>query len=168
MITREKALGILKKSGCSKKVIAHCIAVSELASEMASVLKSEGQDVDLSLVEIGGILHDLGRAESHGISHAVLGARMAEKYDLCPEIQEIIKRHIGAGISREEAKEFGLPDDDYMPITLEQKIVAHADNLVKGTKRISLEKRVSKMQEDGLDSGSIERVKALAAEIGIF
>lgn len=168
MISREDALNILKESGCSEKVIAHCIAVSELALEIASKLKTEGQDVDLELVEIGGLLHDLGRSESHAIDHAILGVEIARSYDLGYEIQEIIKRHIGAGVTREEAKELHLPDDDYIPITIEQKIVAHADNLLVGTKRISLEKRILKMQKKGADRGRIDRLRNLADELGVL
>jgi uncharacterized protein len=167
MISREDALDILKDSGCNEKVIAHCIAVSDLAMEIATRVKSQGEKVDLELVEIGGLLHDIGRAQSHGIDHAVLGVELARSYGLGPELQEIIKRHIGAGITRDEAKEMNLPDDDYIPVTLEQKIVAHADNLLVGTERISIEKRIRKMKKKEVSMKSIDRVKALAEEIGI-
>ncbi len=168
MISREDAIDILKEAGCTEEVIAHCIAVSDLALEIADYLRTQDKEVDLELVEIGGLLHDLGRAKSHGIDHAVIGEMLAKEYDLEPSIREVIKRHIGAGITREEALQFGLPDDDYMPVTLEQKIVAHADNLVKGTKRISLETRIRKMEKKGMDIINIQRVKTLAEEIGVF
>ncbi|WP_321428877.1 TIGR00295 family protein [uncultured Methanolobus sp.] len=167
MISRGDALDILKDSGCSEKVIAHCIAVSDLAMEIATRVKAQGKKVDLELVEIGGLLHDIGRAQSHGINHAVLGVELARSYGLAPELQEIIKRHIGAGITRDEAKEMNLPDDDYIPVTLEQKIVAHADNLLVGTEKISIEKRIRKMEKKEVSMKSIDRVKALAEEIGI-
>ncbi|TQD23451.1 HDIG domain-containing metalloprotein [Methanolobus vulcani] len=168
MISREAALNILTESGCNKKVIAHCIAVSDLAKEIAAGIKSQGKDVDIDLVEIGGLLHDLGRAQSHGIDHAILGVELAKSYGLEPGIQELIKRHIGAGITRDEARELHLPDNDYIPVTLEQKIVAHADNLLVGTERISIEKRIHKMEKKGIGKGSIDRVKALAEEIGFI
>ncbi|MDY0386456.1 MAG: HDIG domain-containing protein [Methanolobus sp.] len=167
MLLREDALDILKISGCSKNVIAHCVAVAELALSMGLKLKNDGLHVDLELVEIGGLLHDLGRAKSHGIDHAIIGVDIAKKNHIEPAIQEIIKRHMGAGITREEAKKLGLPDDDYIPVTLEQKIVANADNFLVGTERISLDRRIRMMQEKDIDEQSIERVKALAVEIGI-
>ncbi len=168
MLSREDALDILKISGCSKKVIAHCVAVADLALSMGLKLENAGLNVDLELVEIGGLLHDLGRAKSHGIDHAIIGVDIAKKNNIEPAVQEIIRRHIGAGITRKEAKKVGLPGDDYMPVTLEQKIVAHADNLLIGTERISIDRRIRKMQEKNIDEGSIERVKALAEEIGIY
>ncbi len=167
MLFREDALDILKVSGCSDKVIAHCITVAELALEIAVKQINKGKDVDLEIVEIGALLHDLGRARSHGIDHAIIGVEMAKENNIEPSVLEVIKRHIGAGITREEAKIMGLPDDDYIPVTLEQKIVAHADNLVMGTERISLDRRIRKMQEKQIDKKSIERVKALAEEIGL-
>ncbi|WP_406671387.1 TIGR00295 family protein [Methanolobus sp. ZRKC4] len=167
MLLREDALDILKISGCSKKVIAHCVAVADLALSMGLKLENDGLDVDLELVEIGGLLHDLGRAKSHGIDHAIVGVDIAKENHIEPMVQEIIKRHIGAGITPEEAIKFGLPEDDYIPCTMEEKIVAHADNLLIGTERISLDRRIRKMQEKNIDEGSIERVKALAEEIGI-
>ncbi|WP_319507981.1 TIGR00295 family protein [uncultured Methanolobus sp.] len=167
MLFREDALDILKVSGCSDKVIAHCITVAELALEIAVKQINKGKDVDLEIVEIGALLHDLGRARSHGIDHAIMGVEIAKENNIDPSVLEVIKRHIGAGITREEAKIMGLPDDDYIPVTLEQKIVAHADNLVMGTERISLDRRIRKMQEKQIDKKSIERVKALAEEIGL-
>ncbi|WP_340818583.1 TIGR00295 family protein [Methanolobus sp. WCC4] len=168
MLSRQDALDILGSSGCSEKVIAHCVAVADLALEMALKLRSSGRDVDVALVEAGALLHDLGRARTHDITHAIAGVEVAEQNGIDQAIIEIIKRHIGAGITREDAKELGLPDDDYMPVTIEQMIVAHADNLVKGTKRITLEERILKMQENNLDPESIERVKALAEELGTY
>lgn len=167
MLSSEDALDLLRSSGCSEKVIAHCVAVADLALDISRKLIDNGRDVNIGLVEVGGLLHDLGRAKSHGIDHAVVGVSIARENNVDPEIIEIIKRHIGAGITKDDARVLGLPDDDYMPITLEQKIVAHADNLVMGTERISLDRRIMKMQKKDLDLASIERVKALAEEIGI-
>ncbi|MBN2110906.1 MAG: TIGR00295 family protein [Methanosarcinaceae archaeon] len=167
MITPDQALMILEEAGCNKKLIAHCRAVSGLASSIGRELSAKGEELDLELVEIGGLLHDLGRAETHGIMHAVEGARMAEERQLDPRLVRIIKTHIGAGITPEEAVQLGLPDDDYMPRTLEEKIVAHADNLIKGTKMITIDERLALMKKKNISRESIERVKKLADEIGI-
>jgi uncharacterized protein len=168
MISRENALGILRDSGCSEKVIAHCVAVAGLALEIAQGLKDEGTDVDIGLVEIGGLLHDLGRAKTHGMDHAIAGAEIAAGHGIDTAVIEIIRRHIGAGITREEAKAMGLPDDDYAPVTMEQKIVSHADNLIKGTERIPFEMRIRKMKEKNVDNAVIERYQALAREVGVY
>ena len=165
MISRERALWILKEEGCDDKVIQHCITVSDEAVRLALQNKKAGRDVDVALVEIGGLLHDLGRAKTHGLDHAVVGVRLAEKHGVEKPVLEIIKKHIGAGITPEEAEFFGLPDDDYIPRTWEEKIVAHADNMVKGCTVITLKKRNKILKENGSDKEIRKRIKDLAHEV---
>ena len=50
----------------------------------------------------------------------------------------ITLKHIGAGIPSDEAEILELPPGDYMPCTLEEKIVAHADNLINGTIEVNI------------------------------
>ena len=59
----------------------------------------------------------------------------------------IAERHIGAGITKEEAIELGLPPKDYLPVTLEEKIVAHADNLIFGTERVEIDAVIKKFEK---------------------
>ena len=165
MISRAKAIRILNEEGCAPNVIEHCEAVASLALEIAEKIRANGKEVDLRLVEAGALLHDLGRCRTHGISHAVEGFGLAGELGLDPGIAEIIKRHIGAGISEEEAGEIGLPADDYFPRSLEEKIVAHADNLVRGTKRITIEERITRMRKKHIGEEAIRRVGKLAEEI---
>jgi uncharacterized protein len=164
MITRDEALQLLKNEGCSEKVIQHCVIVSTEAVRLAEKNIAAGRNVDIALVEIGALLHDWGRSRSHGMDHAVIGANLAKKYNLDPAIVNIIKKHIGAGILPEDAELFGLPEDDYIPRTLEEKIVAHADNMVKGTKVITLKKRNKLLKRAGMDKEIRQRVKELAKE----
>jgi uncharacterized protein len=124
--------------------------------------------VNLELVEAGALLHDSGRCRTHGIAHAVEGFRLVRGREIEPEVAEIIKRHIGAGISKEEAKELGLPEDDYFPRSLEEKIVAHADNLVKGTNRITIQERLELMRKKNVPEYIVQRVKRLAEEVEGF
>lgn len=168
MITTQRALQILRDKGCSENVIAHCITVSEHATEIAEKLVASGKKVDVELVAVGGLLHDLGRCKSHGIDHAVVGAAIAMELGLDPVIINIIKKHIGAGITREEAKELGLPEDDYIPSTLEEKIVAHADNFTSGDKRMNMNQLTEKMKKRNFSDGSKARIIALAEEMGIY
>jgi len=167
MNSRATALRILEDAGCSRNVIEHCISVSDLAVDIARKLSLKGKQSDIELIEMGGLLHDLGRSRTHGIAHAVAGAVIARELELDERLVQIIKRHIGAGISAEEAVTLGLPEDDYMPRTIEEKIVAHADNLIVGTRRITIEERISLMKEKNINIESIKRVRALANEIGV-
>ena len=140
----EQCLELLKKNGCSEEVILHCLAVRDIAVRIARKTKA-----DIALVEAGALLHDIGRSKTHGIRHAVEGAVLAQSLGLPPEIILIIERHMGAGIPQEETERLGLPTKDYMPETLEEKIVAHADNLINGSEQQHIEKEITKAEQKG-------------------
>lgn len=168
MISREDAVRILIEEGCEEKVIRHCITVADLALEIARCHIEAGHNVNLYWVEIGGLLHDLGRAHTHGMDHAVVGVALAQKHGIEKPVLEIIKKHIGAGVTPEEAAYFGLPDDDYIPRTWEEKIVAHADNRVKGCKIITMKKRNKILEENGADAEIRKRINDLANEVEFY
>ncbi len=119
----EECMALLKRAGCEENVIRHVKAVAALAVKMA-----ERCGADVELVRAGALLHDIGRGKTHGIEHAVVGAQMLREWGYPEELARIVERHIGAGITAEEAKALGLPERDYIPETLEEKIVAEADN----------------------------------------
>ncbi len=144
MPSREEALRYLRENGCNETVVRHCIRVSELAVKIAKKCRA-----DVRLVEIGGLLHDLGRCRSHSMTHAVEGARIAKVLDLSPALVKIIERHIGAGILPDEAARLGLPRKDYSPKTLEEKIVAHADNLMSGDERTTVKEAAAYLVRSG-------------------
>lgn len=119
----EECINLLRKAGCGENIIRHIKNVTNLAIAMA---KRCGADIEL--VRAGALLHDIGRGKTHGIEHAVVGAELLRKWGYPEELVRIVERHIGAGISQEEAEHLGLPPKNYIPETLEEKIVAEADN----------------------------------------
>lgn len=142
--TRDDALRYLRESGCDDTVVRHCLAVSALAVKIAKKCRA-----DVHLVEVGGLLHDLGRCRSHTLTHAVEGAKVARSLGLPQKVARIIERHIGAGILPDEAARLGLPRADYSPKTLEEKIVAHADNLISGVERTTVEEAAAYLVRSG-------------------
>jgi len=141
---KDDCLRMLREAGCGQDVIEHCVAVSELAMKIARKCRA-----DVELVTVGGLLHDLGRCRSHSIDHAVEGAKLARALNMPKVVVGIIERHIGAGLSSEEASRMGLPKKDYTPTTLEEKIVAHADNLISGSRRTRIQEAVSHLARKG-------------------
>jgi uncharacterized protein len=138
--------------------------VAELAVEIASICKKNGVEVDLELVEIGALLHDIGRAKTHSVHHAIEGAEIAESLGLCEPLISIIKRHVGGGITAKEAKRLGWPDDIYIPQTIEEKIVSYADKLIEGSKRVPIERTIEKFSKK-LPSSSIAGIRTLHSEM---
>ena len=132
--TYEECILLLKENGCSEEVINHCKAVRDIALKIA-----EHTNANREIVEAGALLHDIGRSKTHGIRHAIEGVKIAKKLGLSDELIKIIESHIGAGLSKEEAKKLGLPAKDYNPKTLEEKIVCHADNLIEDGEKQTIE-----------------------------
>jgi uncharacterized protein len=135
---------ILASAGCSAEVIAHCLKVSETAVEIAGRMKVA---VDFGLVRRGGLFHDIGRARTHDISHAIAGGEIGRKLGFSNTLVDIIERHIGAGITAAEAERLGLPKKNYLPMTAEEKIVSYADNLISGTREMPFYEALERFRE---------------------
>ncbi len=161
--SREQAIELLRKNNCPAKVINHCEEVAKLALEIASKLEKKGIKIDLKLVEAGALLHDIGRSKSHAVDHGVVGAKIAESEGLPEEVVRIIKRHVGGGITAQEAERFGWPKDVYEPVTLEEKIVSYADKLIDNSKRVPIDLEIERLQVEHRDAA--ERVRKLHEEI---
>ena len=112
-------LKILKQEETPENVIEHSKAVCKKAMKIADNFK----DADKDLIKKGALLHDIGRSKTHGITHAVEGAKIVREYGYPEEVQNIVERHIGAGLSEDEAIKLGLPKKSYIPQTIEEKIV---------------------------------------------
>ncbi|MCW1296153.1 MAG: HDIG domain-containing protein [Candidatus Parvarchaeota archaeon] len=131
MLTRKQAIKLLKKAGCRDNVIQHCIAVSKLATEIAKKAKENRFPVDIKLVEIGALLHDIGRSSTHTIKHWNIGSEILKDFSLPANLTRFAEVHAGTKISAEDAKRLGIKEKDYYPKTIEEKIVAYADKLTK-------------------------------------
>jgi uncharacterized protein len=161
--SREQAIELLRKHNCPPKVINHCEEVAKLALEIASKLEKKGIKVDLKLVEAGALLHDIGRSKSHAVDHGVVGAEIAELEGLPEAAVRIIRRHVGGGITAQEAEKFGWPKDIYEPLTLEEKIVSYADKLIDQSKRVPIDLEIKRLRVEHRDAA--ERVRKLHEEI---
>jgi uncharacterized protein len=160
-----EALSLLSLSGCSGSVIAHCKAVAVLAVQIAKACEKKGLNVDIKLVEVGALLHDIGRSKTHGIDHVVRGAEIARSLNLPESVVSIIECHAGGGITPDEAKKLGWPNKNYIPNTLEEKIVTYADKLIEGLKKVPVERTLKKLSKElGEKHSAIARVKRLHEE----
>ncbi len=154
---------ILNEFDCPSYVVEHSKAVMLKAIKLSE--NFEGR-IDLDLLKAGAMLHDVGRCQSNGIDHAIVGVDILKKNKVPLEIIKIVERHIGSGITRDEAIILGLPAKDYMPVTLEEKLVAHADNLIHGTHEVDLDFVIRKWQKKmGINHPSITRLIELHAEL---
>ena len=95
--------------------------------------------VDRQFVEEAAMLHDIGiifcsapKIHCHGshkyIEHGYLGAELLRQEGL-PRHALVAERHTGTGITIEqvEREELPIPERDYCPQSLEEKIICYAD-----------------------------------------
>ncbi len=158
--SESRCIEYLEDAGCKKRVIIHCCTVEVVAKEIASRIGG----VDADLVSAGALLHDIGRSRDHSIMHAYIGSVIVADYGLPVALQDIVRKHTGAGLDAEDVEEMGLPPGDYMPCTLEEKIVAHADNMVSDNRVVTHKHSVDKLRNKGAERGA-ERVEALHREL---
>lgn len=153
---------LLKQENTPENVIEHSIAVYKKAMKITANFDNADKD----LIKKGALLHDIGRSRTHDITHAIEGVKIARKYGYDEDVLNIIERHIGAGITEDEAKNLGLPVKSYVPQTLEEKIVAHADNLVSGSEEVDIDYVIEKWKRRIPDSeDNIERLLKLDEEL---
>lgn len=122
-----------------KTVWKHSLTVRDIALELADNLIKKGIKIDKELVETGALVHDMGcykcyefygRTEGPYIQHGIKGYKILKQEGLSEEIARMAMIHLGVGLVKENviASKLPLEPDDYIPITLEEELVAYADN----------------------------------------
>ena len=170
-ITEKEAVELLRKYSTDdesfNKVLNHSRAVQKLALEIAEEVK-KNHDVDINLVKIGSLLHDIGRFKCYkenSIRHGVVGGEILIKEGL-KKYARIAETHIGVGITKKDIEKQGLdlPLKDFVPETTEEKIIIYADNLIFGS-RVGTIKEVIERYRKELGEEYVERVKKSHNEI---
>jgi uncharacterized protein (TIGR00295 family) len=152
------ALALHKKYGSNNRIVEHCRAVAKVARVVAGEFERLGKPVDSQVVLAGALLHDIGRTRVQTVRHGLEGSQMLEKEGVDIRVVEAVRRHIGAGISTDEAKALGLPNFDYVPRTLEERIVCFADKMVDADRVRPFDAEVERFVRKGHD---VERLLAL-------
>jgi len=125
-------LALHAKHHSGERVVAHCRTVAQASMVLADALSEKGRLIDKKAVLAAALLHDIGRSRTQTVEHGFIGAGILEDEGLDEVVIEIVRRHVGAGISIEEASALGFPEGDYVPRTLEQRVVCFADKMVSG------------------------------------
>ena len=140
-----------------------------VARKALQIVSSHPQlHLDAQFVEEAAMLHDLGifRTDAPGIQcfgsepyicHGRLGAEILRKEGY-ERHARVCERHTGAGITCKEiiAQGLPLPHQDFLPETMEEKVICYADKFFSKThldreKSIEkAEKSLAKFGEDGV------------------
>ena len=153
-----------------------------VARKALDVVNAKGllDKVDLQFLYDAAMLHDIGIVKCnapsihcHGklpyIGHGVAGAEILRAEGLDERYCRICERHTGSGLTANEIAErdLPLPRQDFVPETLEEKIVCYADKFFSKSgdpaKEKSLERVEASMSRHG--DASLERFHILKAEV---
>lgn len=162
-----EAMALHRKYGSSERIVRHCQTVAKVAEILAEEFRRRGHQVDVKTVVAGALLHDIGRSRTQTVMHGVEGAGLVEREGADREVVEIIVRHVGAGIAPEEVKRLGLPDRNYIPRTLEERIVCFADKMVDSDRVRPFEEEVHRFTAKSHDVARLLALKKrLQDELG--
>jgi len=153
------ALKLHYKYGSNEHIIRHCETVAKVCGILVAELKERGVRVNEESVMMAALLHDIGRNRTQTVQHGFVGAEMVAAEGVDSATADIIRKHVGAGISAEEAARLGFPDGDYIPRTIEEIVVSFADKMVDGDRVRPFELEVSRFRAKGHDVGRLERLK---------
>lgn len=112
------------------RYLIHVVLVTEKALKIAKNLNLSPEQ--LQFIEEGAMLHDIGisKVENDGeyIRHGILGSEILnlEGY---PKHALVAERHTGVGLCKEDIikDNLPLPHQDYIPVSIEEKIISYAD-----------------------------------------
>lgn len=139
---------------------------SEMVARKAIALADAASlKVDRDFVWYAAMLHDIGifrcnapSIHCHGtepyIRHGIIGGELMRGLGY-PEIARVCERHTGSGLTAKdiEAQNLPLPHQDFLPETLEEKLICYADKFYSKSGDPRAEK-------------PLERVRASMAKFG--
>src|SRR6185437_2678540 len=144
---RDVVVALLQRTGSTPELIQHVETVCERALKLADAVAGAGTPVDRWVVESGALLHDMGipylkgeavvvpewgdRAKnllSDNLTHPILGFHLAGEHGFPLSVRRCVLCHT-PGPTRRECLALGLtpPEEEMLPVTIEEKIVMYAD-----------------------------------------
>lgn len=158
---RDGCQALWSKAGLDEGVVRHVQAVETLASRFAAQV----DEADVRVVQAGALLHDIGRAFTHDPDHVPRGVAFLEEEGVNAAVVACVATHMGAGITEAEAQALGWPPGRrYVPESVEEKLVCHADNLTFGEAYGPLQEVLGKLLSQGLEE-VVPRMRALHDEV---
>lgn len=146
MLSRHESIKLLAEYGKGAAWVRHCLAVADSASKLGFVLDSR-YAIDHHYLWSAALLHDIGRCVTHDpIMHGVEGYNLLMKLGHNREAF-VCSSHILFGLEASEALQFGLPAHDFIPRTIEQRIVPLVDLMIEGVQPTTLNRRFSSLHK---------------------
>lgn len=150
-------------------ILRHSEAVARKAVRVAKESRF-ADEVDFQLLQDAAMLHDIGivNVDAPGIHcfgdkpyirHGLEGAEILRNEGLDEKYQRVCMLHTGSGLTAEdiERESLPLPKRDFLPETLEEKLICYADKFFSKSRELdrekSLEDVMRSMNKFGGDAG---------------
>ena len=140
MLSYDNALNLLYNYGKDAAWIRHCLAVSRVARRVGKILAPKCA-LDTEYLVTGALLHDIGRYKTHDpVLHGVEGYWLLTGLGHHREAF-ICASHVLCGMASAEATLYGLPQQDFLPTLIEERLVPLIDSMVEFDRPTSFTKR---------------------------
>ena len=144
-LSRDASMKLLAEYSREASWTRHCFAVADAAERVGNIL-AKNYPIDCSFVWNSALLHDIGRYITHDpLLHGVEGYKLLSILGHEREAY-ICASHILFGLNAEEAVQLGLPNRDFMPSTLEEKLIPLIDYLIEYDQPTALDRRFSSLR----------------------
>ena len=154
--SRSEALQLLQSLGASHRLLRHGEIVSEVATAISDILTRLQVQHDRLLVIVGAALHDVGKIvlpqelEGDGNRHEAEGEILLLQHGLSSKLARVCRTH-------------GAWDDK--TVAFEERLIALADHIWKGTRDEHLESLVTKTVAELLKISDWEAFVLLDVEL---
>ncbi len=150
-LSHDEATGIMSAYGRGAAWTRHCFAVADAAARVGAALKCHCA-IDQDFLWSAALLHDIGRCVTHDpIGHGVAGYDLLTRLGYESEAY-VCASHILFGLEACEAARFGLPARDFVPRTIEERLVPLIDYLIEFDKPTTLDRRFSSLCRRNADN----------------
>ena len=153
---RQRCLALLKGYNVPQHIVCHSLRVAQIGVFLANRLRMVGEDIEIGMVEAGGLLHDITKWDSirTGRNHALSGGELLESLGY-PDVADIVRQHVHLD---------GTIKDN-MPVS-EALVVNYADKRVKHESIVTLSERLEDLlKRYGTTPRHRERLKRLCREV---
>lgn len=153
LLTKSKSMELLLDYGTPDHVIAHCMAVADVAKKIGEALNRKGFSLDLRLIETAGLLHDMARIDD---KHWEVSADILQNLGFEQEAS-IIRVHM----------HHHFPTDPWL--TTETDMVCLADRLVLEDQYVGLHTRMDYIIKKAADQPEIiQRIQSNKILVGEY
>ena len=135
-----EAVNLMSRCGNGAPWIKHCTAVSRFATYLSNIFAAR-YAINIEFIRTASLLHDIGRYKTHDpILHGVEGYRLLSGLGYLSEAF-VCASHVFYGLTSDEALTYGLPEQDFIPRSFEERLIPLVDFLVEHDRAVSLDRR---------------------------